>query len=102
MIALACYKENINTTNYISCLIEHGIDLNHVDKYYRNTVLQYASRYGLDDLVDLLIQNGADINSVNNKGYNALHNACESIPLFFSKLHLALARRTTFFNYRYD
>lgn len=78
------YGELSSAPEYISCLIENGIDLNHIDKYYGNNVLQYASRYGANDVVNLLIENGVDINSINDNGYNPLLNACESIPLFFS------------------
>lgn len=77
------YGELTSAPEYISCLIENGIDVNHVDKYYGNNALQYASRYGADDVVNLLIENGSNINSINNNGYNPLLNACESIPLFF-------------------
>lgn len=83
MISLA-FGNLSGISEYIACLIENGIDINHIDKYYGNNSLQYASRYGLSDVVDLLIKNGIDINSVNNVGYNSLHNACESISLFFS------------------
>lgn len=77
------YGELASAPEYISCLIENGIDVNHIDKYYGNNALQYASRYGASEVTDLLIKSGVDINSTNNNGYNPLLNACESIPLFF-------------------
>ncbi|KAL7548147.1 hypothetical protein ACHAWF_011451 [Thalassiosira exigua] len=43
---------------------------------YGNTALLAATRSGSADVVSLLLDRGADINKVNNRGSSALHLAC--------------------------
>lgn len=76
------FGDLVNKKEYILSLIENGINLNHIDKL-GNSSLQYASRLAATDIVDLLAKNNIFINTVNEKGYNSLLTACESIPLFF-------------------
>ncbi len=76
------YRTNVNpfgkiitTGNYdaVKCMIEAGVDID--KKSVGMTPLMYAARYNRVDVVNLLIENGADVNAKSNKGYSALKYA---------------------------
>lgn len=89
-LLIACERKNIET---ILLLIGRGADptikgpnqvtpLSHMCQTDMrdaegNTILHLACQKGFRDLVALLIENGADIEAVNNKGYTPLHLACK-------------------------
>ncbi len=52
----------------IRSLLEHGADVNAVQKKTGNTALHYAAMRGADDVVALLVQFGADGSIRNAEG----------------------------------
>ncbi|KAK6169526.1 hypothetical protein SNE40_020566 [Patella caerulea] len=67
-----------------SLLIEHGIDVNTVDKNGDNP-LALASGKGKLELVKLLISKDCDINHQNREGQTALHKAIE-VSIFYTSI----------------
>lgn len=65
---------------YIDFLIKNNIDINQKSSTGR-TALHFASMYSDFETVKQLVDNGIDINAINFKNYNALMEACDSIPL---------------------
>ena len=65
---------------YIDFLIKNNIDINQKSSRGR-TALHFASMYSDFETVKQLVNNGIDINAINFKNYNALMEACDSIPL---------------------
>ena len=60
----------------VNLLLEKGIDVNITDEYdYNNTALSTAVINAKYDVVELLIEKGADINKENNKGDTPLIHA---------------------------
>ena len=61
-------------------LVEQGIDPNNINQRLDNgmTALMQACRFGLTNVVKILLQAGADVNLTNNDGNNALWLACFS------------------------
>ena len=63
----------------VNVLLEKGIDVNITDEYdYNNTALSTAVINAKYDVVELLIEKGADINKENNKGDTPLIHAIRS------------------------
>jgi ankyrin repeat protein len=77
--------------NDIQCVkkyIERGIDPNYKDKYER-TALQWAVMYGYEDMVNLLLKQGADLNiSQKNNNFIPLLTAADNGDLKLVKLLL--------------
>jgi len=63
--------------NIIKYFIEHGADVNKVNKY-NITPLFFACKSGNENLVKYLIEHGADIKIVDIHGYSPLFMACQS------------------------
>ena len=57
-------------------LIELGIDVN--EKSDGMTPLMYAARYNRTDIIKILVEKGAEINTKNSKGYTAMKFAKQS------------------------
>jgi ankyrin repeat protein len=55
--------------------LKKGADVNAKDEFYGNTALQEASFGGYENIVRLLIENGADVNIKGKGGLAALHHA---------------------------
>ena len=75
--------------NILKKLIKGGANIEILDKHYYETPLMAAVRYNQYKYVDLLLNEGADINTVNNKGLTALENELrfhkkykKELPLF--------------------
>lgn len=60
---------------YIRKIIESGAVLNHESNWGLKP-LHFATMYGYNDLIKLLVNYGADINDVDNSEMTALHHAC--------------------------
>ncbi|XP_024869085.1 uncharacterized protein LOC112452879, partial [Temnothorax curvispinosus] len=58
-------------------------------KNVNGTSLHYAACNGYDNIVNILLQNGADPNTVDNKGFTPLHYAAKSCHLKVVKLLLS-------------
>lgn len=58
-------------------LLKHGIDPNVVETRTDRTPLEEAIYYGSDDLVDMLIDNGASVNQVFSNGQRPVHYAVQ-------------------------
>ena len=56
-------------------VIERGIDVVNVKDCYKRSALQFAALNGHVDVAKVLIQNGADVNAVNEDKETALHYA---------------------------
>jgi len=70
---LAVRTNNINKVNN---LIEQGADINFHDSRMEGvTALHEASRKGNVEILNFLLQNGADIHSMNHNGFTPLHIA---------------------------
>ena len=65
---------------YIDFLIKNNIDINQKSSTGR-TALHFASMYSDFETVKQLVDNGIDVNAINFRNYNALMEACDSIPL---------------------
>lgn len=63
-----------NATAILRKVDEYGVDFR---DQFNHTPLMLASRFGNADLVEKLIEIGADTDQVNNMGFNALHIALE-------------------------
>nr|XP_018904145.1 PREDICTED: ankyrin-3-like isoform X2 [Bemisia tabaci] len=58
----------------IEVLVEHGADVNTLDKYNR-AALHYLAGKGCERSVELLIANGADVTPADQHGWTPLHHA---------------------------
>ena len=73
------YTSNVAyTVATTKILIGQGVDINATDKY-GNTALMYASQHTNAPVAFELLENGADINAVNEEGKSAI----DFIPFFF-------------------
>jgi ankyrin repeat protein len=76
-ILKAC--RNCNNTNVVAFLLENGAEIN--DKKYRDSIDQtpliIAAQAGCKDIVELLLQAGADIEHRNDQGENAFISATQ-------------------------
>lgn len=61
----------------VKICLQMNIDINYKYDLYGNTALYIASRNGNEAAVQLLIENGADVNATNKTGETALHKAAE-------------------------
>ena len=75
---LIYHAVSANCKNVIEILIEHGANVNSLDREGR-TPLHIAVYYSLEGIVRILLRNGADINAEDNSGQTPLciaaHNA---------------------------
>jgi len=62
----------------VKTLTAAGSDVNSENSFDRATPLLMASSIGAEDIVEFLLQNGADVNAVNNECWNALHCATDA------------------------
>lgn len=81
----------VNRFKDIQQMIENGADVNYISPSEENrTALYWASRRGYKGLVQLLLDNGAEVNTKNDFGSTPLHGAClhseEDDAVFISKL----------------
>lgn len=68
------YIEGDDNLYKIKDLIENeNIKINTKSAKYNETLLQHSVRYYNYDIIKYLIENGADINVINDDGYNLLH-----------------------------
>ena len=68
-LTLAIKTGNIEIINF---LIDHGADINQMDRYSQNTPLTTAISHANPDIVQLLIQAGANINQVEGLDFTPL------------------------------
>ena len=59
----------------VRSLIEKGADVNHQNAKFGWRCLHRAARKGFDEIMELLIEAGADVNARGNNGVTALHLA---------------------------
>lgn len=71
-IHLACYSGN---AKMVKLLIDYGSEVNCVNRRNNDTPIQCASSVGSLEIINLLLENGADPKKRNNIGYNALMRA---------------------------
>ncbi|KAK9464469.1 hypothetical protein V1512DRAFT_268292 [Lipomyces arxii] len=76
----------------IEYLLDHGAEVDHKGGELMATPLHWACRAGLTNVVDLLVQRGADFLRTDSQGFNALHIAVHSsnIMLIVYLLHQGL------------
>lgn len=69
--------KNVRTNNYqeVKENIENGACVNVSNEKYGSPLI-YASWKGYEDIVDLLLQNGANVNFKSATGFTSLHMAC--------------------------
>ena len=67
-----CCEENL------LILLKYILDVKKVNIVTNKSLLLLASRRGHKEIVQLLVENGIDINQTNKDGQNALHWACEN------------------------
>jgi ankyrin repeat protein len=84
MLIAAVMDKNKNNVQKVLDLLRNGADANTRTRY-GYTVLHLAVRKGKDKLVRVLLNNGADIDVVDNSNQTPLHWAC--IPLCFKIIH---------------
>ena len=70
------YAINANNLDAIKLFIENGIDPDMVIDKYETTLLMWAAKNGHNELVEVLIKAGADINKKDKIGESALITAC--------------------------
>jgi ankyrin repeat protein len=63
---------DVNEFNKFMKFIEDGADLNAKDDLYGNTALIWAAKYGVEQYVDVLLENGAKVDETNKIGRTAL------------------------------
>lgn len=73
----------------LSVIINTGIDLNHQEKYYRQTALFTPAEVGHTTALRLLLKAGADVNCKSKKGITPLMAA--SIAGFYKGVELLLS-----------
>ena len=61
-------------TNLVKLLLAHGANINQRDEY-GDPVLRLACRRGSQQIVDCLVEAGADLTAVDCDGYSVLHVA---------------------------
>jgi ankyrin repeat protein len=64
----------------LDALLRQHQDLVHAPGTNGNHLLHLAASLGKEELVDLLLDRGADVNAENNKGWTVLHGAAYSDP----------------------
>lgn len=67
-----CTSNNSNEEELIACvrcLITFGANVNATDTY-GNSVLIYAAKSGKSELTQELLDNNANVNQINNQGWN--------------------------------
>jgi len=85
-LGIACW--NALPLNTVRLLLSHGADVTKTMDDKRSTPLHRASAFGGDDLADLLIRHGADVNARDWNGNTPLHWACENGNIKTTKLLL--------------
>ncbi|XP_063924177.1 uncharacterized protein LOC135138192 isoform X2 [Zophobas morio] len=79
-------------------LIENNVDINCQDKW-GNTALHFACEYGNIEVIQNLVEGGADVNLGNSKGENVLHctskaqTNCEEIIILLLKCGIGIDSR---------
>ncbi|WP_347219117.1 ankyrin repeat domain-containing protein [Chryseobacterium sp.] len=86
VLNVACLFENWELASYC---IKHGADVNHRD-IEESTAIIHAAKYGNKDLVELLIEAGADINVQNKYGKTALAKAISNNRTNYELIELLL------------
>jgi ankyrin repeat protein len=69
------YAVNNNSIELAQFLIKLNENLVNKPNKYRHTPIHIAAEYGFNDMIDLLLKNGADINAIDQGGHTALHIA---------------------------
>ena len=74
---MSLLKEAVKRNNFqdVHELIANGIDINEVSKALQQTLLHLAAGLGHDQIAELLISNGANIDAKDLKGSTPLHYA---------------------------
>jgi Ankyrin repeats (3 copies)/Ankyrin repeats (many copies) len=72
VLKIAISKNHLSLVKHI---VSQGHDLNRASGLAKNTALHYASGKCRDEIVDVLLEKGADINAKNADGESALHVA---------------------------
>ena len=67
-------------------LVNHGADVNYINVHSKRTCLMEASEKGYFDIVQYLLENGADTVITDIKGQSALHMTAENGHLSITKL----------------
>jgi len=81
--SLVQYLIRLNCIDHAEILINNGADINKPDTYYNNTPLVSATIRNLPNIVELILNKGADITKQNNNGstpaYLAVKNKLSNI-----------------------
>jgi hypothetical protein len=76
-LSLAFQSTLPGQTDFVKLLFAHGANINQRDEY-GNPVLRVACRQGSQQLVDCLVEAGADLTAVDCDGYSVIHAAADA------------------------
>ena len=61
----------------VESMLQEGVSVDYVDDEYDRTALMIASRYNRTNVIQLLLQNGADVNKRDCYGHTPVHYAAD-------------------------
>ena len=82
-LILATYFGHIETVRYLLCMPEVGVYYSYTKAF---TALHFSGQENFPDIVQVLIDAGADINAKDEKGRSPLHSACNYGELAIVKM----------------
>lgn len=66
-----------NNIEYVKRYIDNSDDINAKSTHTQNSILHYACKWGCTEIVQLLLEHGADVNAKNDSGKTPLQFICE-------------------------